>query len=137
MSAPYYQNQATPPAERHRFSGFAVTALVLGLVGLLGSFLPIINNLTAIGAGVGLVLGVIALWGTRKVMAAFGVALCVAGIIATVAIQAAWANELEQLDRDLQEQQQMTEKYLDGLEDCAEQFETWDPMDPRQSGPNC
>lgn len=54
-----------------------------------------LNNLSAVAAGVGLILGVIALFGSRKMLAAIGVALCVAAIAFTVAAQSAAVDELE------------------------------------------
>lgn len=98
----------TQPGEQHhapqavlpkpaRFGKLAWTALVLGVLGVLGSPIVLLNNLTAVTAGVGLVLGVIALFGTRKVLSVVGVALCVAGIATTVAVQTATVRELDRL----------------------------------------
>ncbi|MGH3917064.1 MAG: hypothetical protein ACRDTC_27185 [Pseudonocardiaceae bacterium] len=83
-----------------KFGGLAWTALILGVVGLVGSPIIIFNNLTAVFAGVGVVLGVIALFGTRKVLAGAGVALCVAAISFTVLAQEA---AVEELGRELDE----------------------------------
>jgi uncharacterized membrane protein YccC len=46
---------------RTKFSGLAWTALVLGTVGLVGAPVIIFDNPTAIAAGVGVVLGLIAI----------------------------------------------------------------------------
>jgi hypothetical protein len=75
-----------PPAKA-KFGGLAWTALILGIIGLVGSPIIFLNNATAIVAGVGVVLGIIALFGTKKVLAAIGVALGVVGIIVTVVAQ--------------------------------------------------
>ncbi|HWM00132.1 MAG TPA: hypothetical protein VNP20_22525 [Nocardioidaceae bacterium] len=84
---------------RTKFAGLAWTALILGIVGLVGSPVIIFNNLTAIAAGVGVVLGLIAVFGSRKVLALIGTALCVGAIVATVAVQQAAVDELnEQID---------------------------------------
>ena len=76
-----------PPATPHRLGALAWTALILGIVGVIGSPLLLWNNLTVLAAAVGVVLGVIALFGTRKVLAGAGVALCVAGITFTLMAQ--------------------------------------------------
>ncbi|MER7079854.1 protein of unknown function [Saccharopolyspora kobensis] len=86
---PYAQPQ------RARFKGLAIAALVLGIVGVVGSIIPILNNVTALAALVGLVLGVIALFGTKKVMAGIGAGLCVLAIVVTIAMQALFLRELD------------------------------------------
>lgn len=83
-----------------KFSGLAWTALILGIVGVVGSPIIIFNNLTAVFAGVGVVLGVIALFGTRKMLAGVGVALGVAAISFTVMAQ---DTAMEELGRELDE----------------------------------
>ncbi|CAL9674663.1 hypothetical protein SUDANB95_07747 [Actinosynnema sp. ALI-1.44] len=80
-----------------RFGGLAWTALILGIVGVIGSPVIFLNNVTAVVAGVGVVLGVIALFGTRKVLAAIGTVLCVLGIVFTVMAQAAAVAELDRI----------------------------------------
>jgi hypothetical protein len=89
------QGVAVAPPARSRFGGLAWTAVVLGIVGLVGSPIIILNNVTAVAAGVGVVLGVVALFGTRKVLAAIGVVLCVAGIVVTVVVQNAAVKSLD------------------------------------------
>lgn len=85
----------TTKQQTHKFSALAWTGLILGIVGLVGSIIPILNNVTAVIAAVGAILGIIALFGTRKLLAGIGVALCVAAIAATVAAQTAFVEELE------------------------------------------
>ena len=87
---------AAPPRPA-RFGALAWTALILGIVGVVGSPVIIFNNLTAIAAFVGLVLGVIALFGTRKVLAIIGVVVCVAGIGFTVVAQQSATEELDKI----------------------------------------
>lgn len=81
--------QASYPPQQagHKFGALAWTALILGIVGIVGSPIIFLNNLTALGAAVGIVLGIIALFGTRKLLAGAGVGLCVAAIAFTVAAQ--------------------------------------------------
>lgn len=95
---PYPQQ---PPAQyaapKPKPAGFAVTALVLGIVGTVLSFMPIVNNITAAGAVVGLVLGFIGLWRSRLVMSAIGAFLCGLGIILTVLAQQQLSDELDKI----------------------------------------
>lgn len=81
--APSHVQQPAP----HKFGALAWTALILGIVGVIGSPILLWNNLTVLAAAVGVVLGVIALFGTRKVLAAVGIGLCVAGVTFTVMAQ--------------------------------------------------
>ena len=89
---PAPQRTAPPPA---KFGGLAWTALILGIIGVLGSWIPLLNNVTAVAAGVGFVLGVIALFGTKKVLAAIGVVLCVLAIVFTVIAQNAFVKAID------------------------------------------
>ncbi|MGW4209475.1 hypothetical protein ACWEIJ_15905 [Lentzea sp. NPDC004789] len=102
-----YATPAVAPPKPTRFGALAWTALILGIVGVVGSPIIILNNLTAIAAVVGLVLGIIALFGTRKVLAIVGVVLCVAAIAFTVVAQQSAVKELD--------------KALDGVGDVSRQ----------------
>jgi hypothetical protein len=62
----------TPP----RFTRLAWASLILGIVGSVFSVVPILDIMTMLGAIVGIVLGVVALFGSRKVLAGIGAALC-------------------------------------------------------------
>jgi hypothetical protein len=94
--AQHYEKPASPAGpQRQRFGALAWSALILGIVGFVGSPIIILNNLTAAGAGVGAVLGVVALFGTRKVLAGIAVVLCVAAIVFTVMAQGAAVAELD------------------------------------------
>ena len=70
--APYQQYPPfQPPAPPKRGSGLAIAAMVLGIIALLISWIPIVNNLAAVIALVGLGLGIparrwrSACWATR------------------------------------------------------------------------
>ena len=91
---PYPQQFAAKPT---RFGALAWTALILGIVGVVGSPIIIFNNLTAVVAGVGFVLGFIALFGTKRIVAVIGVVLCVLGIVFTVMAQKAAVEELDKI----------------------------------------
>ncbi|SDX18378.1 hypothetical protein SAMN05421504_102581 [Amycolatopsis xylanica] len=84
-----------------KFGALAWTALILGIAGIVGSPILIFNNLTAVVAGVGFILGVIAFFGTKKTLAAVGVALCVAAIVFTVLAQNAAVKELDKITDQL------------------------------------
>jgi low affinity Fe/Cu permease len=91
------QQSSQKPA---KFQGLAWTALITGIVGVVGSPMIFVNNLTALGAFVGVILGIIALFGTRKLLAAGGVVLCILAVVLTVQAQQA---ATEKLDRKLDE----------------------------------
>ncbi|GAA1216614.1 hypothetical protein LY12_002137 [Prauserella alba] len=97
-----------------KFVGLAWSSLILGIVGLVGSPVIIFNNITAIAAGVGLVLGIIALFGSKKVVAGIGVVLCVAAVAVTVVVQ---QNAVEELDR-------ITDEFDASLEDTSTSIES-------------
>ncbi|MFB9909364.1 hypothetical protein [Allokutzneria oryzae] len=82
---------------RAKFGGLALTSLILGIVGVCGSPVVFVNNATAIAAGVGVVLGAIALFGSKKAMAGIGVVLSVLAIVFTVVAQNAAVRELEEI----------------------------------------
>ncbi|MFI6100458.1 hypothetical protein ACIA8G_33340 [Lentzea sp. NPDC051213] len=94
---PVYAPPPVAPQRPARFGALAWTALILGIVGVVGSPIIIFNNLTVITAVVGLVLGIIALFGTRKILAAVGVVLCVAAITFTMIAQQAAVKELDKI----------------------------------------
>lgn len=91
----YSTTQTQPAPASHRFGALAWTSLILGIVGVVGSPIAFFNNLTVVVAGVGVILGIIALFGTRKVLAGIGVVLCVAGIAFTLAAQSAAGEEFD------------------------------------------
>jgi hypothetical protein len=78
-----------PAALPGKFVGLAWSSLILGIVGVVFSPMPIINNLSAMIAVVGIILALIALFGSRKVLAGLGAGLCVLAIVFTVAAQTA------------------------------------------------
>ncbi len=76
-----------PSVAPAKFVGLAWTALILGIVGCVFSVIPILNNVSAMAAVVGIILGFIAIFGTRTVLALIGGALCVAAVVLTIAMQ--------------------------------------------------
>lgn len=88
-----------PPifVRRTRFEALAWTALVLGIIGiiagvagvLVGSSILVLKYLTIGLAAVGILLAVIALVGTRKVLAGIGIVLCAGAIVVAMTAQVA------------------------------------------------
>lgn len=93
--APPYQ--PSPPTSPARFVGLAWSSLILGIVGIVFSPLPIINNISALVAVVGIILGLIALFGSRKVLALIGTGFCVLAVVFTVLKQDSDAAELDKV----------------------------------------
>jgi len=92
----HHHAQARTPS-----AGLAVASLVLGIVGVVLSFMPIVNNLTAAGAVVGFVLGFVGIWRSRAVMSGFGVFLCGAAVVLTVVAQTKLRDKLDQLGAEI------------------------------------
>jgi hypothetical protein len=79
--------ESTSTPRPQKFGGLAWATLILGIVGVIGSPVIFLNNVTAVIAGVGFILGVIALFGSKKVLAAIGTVLCVGAITFTIIAQ--------------------------------------------------
>jgi hypothetical protein len=96
---PYAPPPAAPGQQPKpaKFGALAWTALILGIVGVVGSPILILNNLTAIVAAVGVVLGIIAIFGSKRLLAIIGTCLCVAGIAITVVVQDQAVEELDEI----------------------------------------
>ncbi len=73
----------------------AWASLILGIIGMCGSPIPILNNLTAVAAFVGVILGAIALFGGKKTVAGIGTGLGVLAIVITVILQGMMVRELD------------------------------------------
>lgn len=97
MPAPNPYSPPQPQRPAIRPGGLAVSALVLGIVGVVLSFMPLINNLTAAGAAVGFVLGIIGIFKSRRVMASIGTVLCGAALVLTVVAQTQLGKELDEI----------------------------------------
>ncbi|ASR35152.1 hypothetical protein BAY61_09340 [Prauserella marina] len=76
-------HEAPAPRRRHH-AVFAVAALVLGVACVAAAVTGLLGTATAAGAALGVVLGVIALFGARKAIALAGTILCTAGIAVSV-----------------------------------------------------
>lgn len=112
--------QYMPPTQskpRPQMTGLSVTALVLGCVALALSPIPILNNAGAICGVLAIIMGLIAAARARRWMPVFGILLGVTGFIITLALQAQWARELDdikdQFDRDMQQLEQIEQNSTD------------------------
>jgi len=110
--------------------GFSVSALVLGIVATVLSFMPIVNNLTAAGGAVGGVLGLIAVFRSRRWMPVIGIGLCSLGMVLTVVAQVQLSRELDQIEQefnqDMEDLDNMQSKLNEDLTNCAEQYAEWE-----------
>lgn len=93
-SQPLYTPSA-PTAASAKFVGLAWSALILGIVGVVFSAVPILDIFTMLAAIVGIVLGGIALFGSRKVLAAIGTALCVLAVVFTALVMNSFTAAVE------------------------------------------
>ncbi|MCI1219135.1 MAG: hypothetical protein LKF99_01140 [Bifidobacterium sp.] len=97
IGAPYQQGPVGKGT-----SGMSVTALVLGVLGLVLSWIPIVNNVAAVLGFIGLVFGLISIFTTGakhkkkgRGLAIAGSILCVIALIVTFAIQASASKALK------------------------------------------
>ncbi|HEX7301581.1 hypothetical protein [Lentzea sp.] len=122
----YVQPQpgAVPPKPA-KFGALAWAAVILGIVGVVCSWLVILNILTSIAAFVGIVLGVIALFGTRKVLAAIGVVLCVLAITFSVLASGAAVKEIDKALDTTTNQGQVGVAGETAKQDAAAETPTW------------
>ena len=94
-------SETTTNTPAPKASGLAIAGLVLGIVAALGSFIPIINNVSFFLALIGLVLAIIALVGaikgknSSKGMAIAGVVLCAVSCVVVLVTQSAFKAALD------------------------------------------
>ena len=112
MSTPYNQQQQAPqygypqqPVPQQTGSGLAITSLVLGIVALFLSWIPFVNYIAVILGFVGLVLGVIGIWKSKRVMSIIGSVLCLLAIILSFVAFGSFVNEVDKNIQDLENSQ--------------------------------
>lgn len=101
-------NDNTMPQPSHQSHGqpkhttiCGIVAVVFGALGLVLSFIPIVNNLAAILGFIGLILAIIAIVGTfrgkkrGKVLSVVSAVLCVLSIVITLAMQSATSKAID------------------------------------------
>lgn len=105
--APPWGPPAGPPTTRG--SGLAIGSMVLGILALLLSWIPIINNVAAVLALVGLGLGIPALISARRGtrggtgLAITGLVTSVLALVLVVATQLFFAKVIDEVDRAIDE----------------------------------
>ncbi|MQA11508.1 MAG: hypothetical protein GEU98_23740 [Pseudonocardiaceae bacterium] len=85
MSASSAAVEPAQPKPR-RFARLAWIAFLCGIVGTAGAPLLTLHTVTAIIAGAGVLVGVVAAFGSSKLLALISIAMCVVGIVFTVLI---------------------------------------------------
>ena len=102
---PQYGGQQQPGPRKG--SGLAISALVLGIIALLLCWVPIVNNVAAILAVVGLALGIPALISTRRGkrtgsgLAVASVILSVLALVGVLATQALYSSVIDDVTTDI------------------------------------
>ncbi len=111
--APYQQPYApVPPPQTppQKGAGLAIASMVLGIIALLLCWIPVINNLAAVLAVVGLGLGIPALLRARrgasggKGLAITGLVTSVLAIVLVIATQVFYASVLDEVERSLDQE---------------------------------
>lgn len=94
----YGQGYPPPPGhpQQEKGGGLAIAALVLGIIGLLLSWIPIINYLALVLGVVGLVLGVVGIFKSRRVMSIVGAVLSFLAIVVSIVVFAAFADAVDE-----------------------------------------
>lgn len=108
-------NNQKPPR-----SGLAIAALVLGIVALVTSFLPIINNISFFMALIGLILAIVGILGIRKGknsgmgMAIAGLVICIVAGAVVLGTQAMYGAAIDESSKQLDKMTgNATEEVLD------------------------
>ncbi|HYO36618.1 MAG TPA: DUF4190 domain-containing protein [Geodermatophilus sp.] len=111
--APYQQPYAPvqpPYAPQRKGAGLAVASMVLGIIALLLSWVPVINNVAAVLAVIALALGIPALLGARRGthrgtgLAITGLVTSVVAVVVVILTQAFYASVLDDVERSLDEE---------------------------------
>lgn len=88
--------------QRNEKSAFATAALIVGIIGVILSFVPIINNLAFVMGGLGLILAVIALVQRRSIaVAVVSIVLAIAAMGITLAMQKSVSDALDEAGKEM------------------------------------
>jgi hypothetical protein len=108
--APYQPYAPVPPhAPPKKGSGLAIASMVLGIIALLFSWVPIINNLAAVCAVVGLGLGIPAILRARRGthggtgLAITGLVTSVVALVLVVVTQVLFVKAIDEVQQTLEE----------------------------------
>ncbi len=111
--APYQQPYApVPPPQTppQKGAGLAIASMVLGIIALLLSWVPIVNNVAAVLAVVGLGLGIPALLRARRGtaggqgLAITGLVTSVFALVLVVVTQIFYASVIDEVERSLEDE---------------------------------
>ena len=77
---------APPPAPPAQTNGMAIAALVCGVLGIVGSFIPVVMYFTAVLAVLGIIFGVMGMKKAKQIGSGNGLAITglVLGIVGTI-----------------------------------------------------
>ena len=88
--------------EQKSTSGLAVAGFVLGIIAMLGSFIPIINNASFVFGLIGLILAFIGIFkSSKKALPIVAVILCVLSMVITLSLQKQWGDALDNTSKEL------------------------------------
>lgn len=97
------QSQGTQPAAAKKVSGMAIAGLVLGVIGVIFSFIPIINNAAFVLGILGLIFGIVGIRASRadgpksgRGLSIAAVVLCVLAMVITLVMQQAASNAIDE-----------------------------------------
>lgn len=80
----------------------AIVSLVLGIIGLIFSFIPILNNISFIMGVIGIVFGIVALLTHHKRgLTIAGLVACILSCGITLALQASWSKSIDEMNQSL------------------------------------
>ncbi|MGY2065306.1 DUF4190 domain-containing protein [Blastococcus sp. SYSU DS0619] len=129
-----YQQYGPPPAyypPPKKGNGLAIASMVLGIIALLLSWVPIINNVAAVVAVVGLALGIPALLRARRGthggmgMAITGLVTSVLAVVVVIATQAFYSEVIDEVERSIDE----------SVDTATTDLEAADPADSPETTP--
>ena len=83
-----------------------ILAIIFGAIALLGSWVPIINNISFLFAILALIFGIIGLFVNRKrtkTLAIIGTVISVVSIIIVLATQAMYAKSLDEVSKSVEQ----------------------------------
>lgn len=120
QTQPQFAQQQPPMQHPHMqlqkaTSGMAITALVLGIIGVVLSWIPIVNNLAAVLGVIGVVFGVIAIVKTGpngkkkgRGLAIAGTILSVLAFVFTLGTQALYGKALDSVSQSIEDSSSQT-----------------------------
>lgn len=100
-------NQTPKQSDHRSTSGLAITGLVLGIIAVILSFIPIVNNVAAVIGVIGAIFAIIGIVKTGKkgkkkgrVMSIIATILCVLSVIITLSMQKSASDAFDKAEHD-------------------------------------